>query len=165
MQGAENGHNLFVCRKNVDAASDDERVRLEVVGEFHVGDMVNVFRPGSLVMRTHEGELAAVHTRLFGTVSGMLGVVATLPQGLFAQLARLQAAMVAVVPGWGGFPWLQWRAFTNETRSADPRNFIDGDLIETFLDLKPARQAEVAAKAEMAVEEVVKLVEDMVSLH
>ena len=142
-------------------------MRLEVVGEFHLGEQVNVFRPGSLVMRTHEGDLAAVHaqSRLFGTASGALGVVAPLPKALFAQLARLQTAMVEVVPGWGGFPWLLWRSFRNDCRRADPRNFIDGDLLETFLDLKPARQAEVAAKAQVAVEEIIKLVEDLASLH
>ena len=38
--GAENWYNLFTVRKNSDAATDEERARLEVVGEFHLGDMV-----------------------------------------------------------------------------------------------------------------------------
>jgi DNA damage-binding protein 1 len=45
--GAENWYNLFTVRKNSDAATDEERARLEVVGEFHLGDMV---RSGTQVL-------------------------------------------------------------------------------------------------------------------
>jgi hypothetical protein len=34
--GAENSFNLFTVRKNNDAATDEERGRLEVVGEYHL---------------------------------------------------------------------------------------------------------------------------------
>ncbi len=39
--GAENGGNLFAARKNTDAASDEDRSRMDVAGEFHVGQFVN----------------------------------------------------------------------------------------------------------------------------
>jgi len=45
--GAENSFNLFTLRKNSDAATDEERRRLEVVGEFHLGEFVNRFRHGT----------------------------------------------------------------------------------------------------------------------
>jgi DNA damage-binding protein 1 len=43
--------NLFVVRRNGEAASDEERSRLDVVGEYGLGYFVNRFRHGSLVMR------------------------------------------------------------------------------------------------------------------
>ena len=76
--GAENNFNLFTLRRQSDAATDEERSRLEVVGEYHVGEFVNRFRRGSLVMRLPDQENADVPT-LFGTVSGVIGVLATLP--------------------------------------------------------------------------------------
>ena len=41
----------FQCCKNVDAMDDESRGRLDVKGEFHLGDMVNVIQHGSLVMQ------------------------------------------------------------------------------------------------------------------
>ena len=47
-----------------------------------------------------------------------------------------QDALRKVVKGVGGLDHTEWRAFSNERRTAEgPRGFVDGDLIETFLDL------------------------------
>jgi DNA damage-binding protein 1 len=128
--GAENSHNLIVVRKNGDAATDEERQRLDIVGEFHLGEFVNRFRRGSLVMRLPDSDLAKVPTMLFGTINGVIGVVASLPADQYAFLARLQEALCSTVRGVGGLSWAAWRNFGNELRNADVRNFIDGDLIE-----------------------------------
>ena len=49
--GAEHEYNIFTVRTNNDATSDEEKKRLEVVGVFHVGEFINAFRHGSLVMQ------------------------------------------------------------------------------------------------------------------
>jgi len=57
------------------ATTDEERQQMQEVGQFHLGDMVNVFRHGSLVMQ-HVGE-SSTPTQgcvLFGTVSGAIGL-------------------------------------------------------------------------------------------
>ena len=36
--GAEDSFNLFTVKKNSDAATDEERQKLEIVGEFHLGE-------------------------------------------------------------------------------------------------------------------------------
>lgn len=48
--GAENWNNLYVLRRNVKATSEEVRCRLDTVGQFHLGEMVNKFIPGSLMM-------------------------------------------------------------------------------------------------------------------
>jgi len=47
---------------------------MQSVGQFHLGDMVNVFRHGSLVMQ-HVGETSTPTQGcvLFGTVNGAIG--------------------------------------------------------------------------------------------
>lgn len=87
---AENHCNLFIVRKNVDAETDEERSRLEIAGEFHTGVFVNRIRPGSLVMRMADSELAGAKTLLFGGTDGSLGILASLPPSLHAWLSRLQ---------------------------------------------------------------------------
>lgn len=134
--GAETHYNLFVCQKNADAATDEERARLAVVGEYHLGELVNAFQRGSLVMRSGDSELAQqMKTTLFGTVNGVIGVLATLPKEHFKFLQQVQEAIVKVQPkGVGGLLWSDWRSFHNEQRADQPaKNFVDGDLLECVL--------------------------------
>lgn len=122
--GAENSMNLFVVHKNSDAATDEERGKLELVGEFHLGEFVNRFRHGklifgfllfranvivgSLVMKQPENESANIPTMIFGTVNGVIGVVATLPKELYEFLHKLQSRLTAVIKGVGGFTHEQY---------------------------------------------------------
>ncbi len=69
-----------------------ERVpRGQVVGEFGLGEFVNRFQRGSLVMKLPDTEAARIPTVLFGTVNGAIGVIASLPKERFEFLWRLQA--------------------------------------------------------------------------
>ena len=70
----------------------------QVVGEFGLGEFVNRFQRGSLVMKLPDTEAARIPTVLFGTVNGAIGVVASLPKERFEFLWRLQARPLARVP-------------------------------------------------------------------
>ena len=39
--GAEHTNNLFTVKRAADAATDEERARLDTVGEYHLGEFVN----------------------------------------------------------------------------------------------------------------------------
>ena len=142
--GAENYYNLFTVRKNSDATTDEERARLEVVGEFHLGDMVNAFRHGSLVMRGGEAQ-PATETLIFATVNGAIGVMAVLPKEDFLLLTKVQEALAQVIKGVGGLRHKDWRSFVNERNPGGrpSKGFLDGDLIEAFLDLSREKMEEV----------------------
>lgn len=100
---------------------------------------MNAIRPGALVMRLPDSELSDVPLWLFAGVSGSLGVLASLPRTLFQFLERLQTALRDVINGVGGFDHALWRAFSNQhTPYAPAHGFVDGDLIEQFLDLRCA---------------------------
>jgi len=63
------------------ATTEEERQQLTEVGRFHLGDMVNVFRHGSLVM-DHAAEAVTTPTQgcvLFGTVHGAIGISISQP--------------------------------------------------------------------------------------
>eukprot|EP00899_Mesostigma_viride_P024186 jgi/Mesvir1/4952/Mv04573-RA.2 len=163
--GAENSFNLFTVRKNSDAATDEERSRLEVVGEYHLGEFVNRFRHGSLVMRLPDSEASNVPTVIYGTVSGVIGVIASLPQAQFEFLERLQNCITKHLKGVGGLSHAEWRSFHNDRKTTDAHNFLDGDLIESFLDLKREQQALIADEMKTSLEELHKRVEEMSRLH
>jgi len=157
--GAENSFNLFTVKKNSDAATDEERGRLEIIGEYHLGEFVNRFRHGSLVMKMPEGEGLNLQTLLFGTVNGAIGVVATLPPEEFKFFSGLQENLAKVIKGVGGFDHSAWRAFSNERKIVPARGFIDGDLIEMFLDLSADKMEEAVQGLAVSVEEAIKRIE------
>ena len=163
--GAENSYNLFTVRRNADAGTDEERQRLETVGEFNSGEFINRFRHGSLVMRAPDSEVAASPTLLFGTINGVIGLLANLPREAYEFAHRLQGVLQGVIQGVGGLSHAEWRSFVNERKSASARGFVDGDLIEAFLDLKRGRMEEVARLMGMGVEEVCRRVEELARLH
>ncbi|KAK3419095.1 hypothetical protein EUGRSUZ_H04822 [Eucalyptus grandis] len=163
--GAENNFNLFTVRKNSEGATDEERGRLEVVGEYHLGEFVNRFRHGSLVMRLPDSDVGQIPTIIFGTVNGVIGVIASLPHDQYVFLEKLQSNLRKVIKGVGGLSHEQWRSFYNEKKTVDARNFLDGDLIESFLDLSRGRMDEISKAMVVSVEELCKRVEELTRLH
>jgi DNA damage-binding protein 1 len=70
-----------------------------------------------------------------------------------------------VIKGVGGFSHEQWRSFNNERKTTDARNFLDGDLIEQFLDLRREKMEDVAKKMDTTVEDLSKRIEELQRLH
>ncbi|CAN8246204.1 unnamed protein product [Cochlearia groenlandica] len=163
--GAENNFNLLTVKKNSEGATDEERGRLEVTGEYHLGEFVNRFCHGSLVMRLPDSEIGQIPTVIFGTVNGVIGVIASLPQEQYAFLDKLQTSLRKVIKGVGGLSHEQWRSFNNEKRTAEARNFLDGDLIESFLDLSRNKMEDVSKTMNVQVEELCRRVEELTRLH
>lgn len=67
-------HILFYLFSTL--TSDEARHQLQEIGQFHLGDLVNVFRHGSLVMQHFTDTYVSVQGGiLYGTCSGALGNV------------------------------------------------------------------------------------------
>ncbi len=50
--GAESWNNIYTLKYNANAEEEEIKCRLDTIGEFHLGEMVNKFMPGSLNMTT-----------------------------------------------------------------------------------------------------------------
>ena len=77
----------------------------------------------------------------------------------------LQACLRKVVHGVGGLDHFEWRHFNNQRQKKPPRGFVDGDLIEQYLDLDHQTMQQVATMMGDTVEDLSKTVEDMARLH
>nr|CAD7197866.1 unnamed protein product [Timema douglasi] len=143
--GAENSANLFICQKDSAATTDEERQQMQEVGQFHLGDMVNVFRHGSLVMQ-HIGETSTPTQGcvLFGTVSGAIGLVTQIPADFYEFLHELEEKLTHVIKSVGKIDHSAWRSFHTDIKTEPSEGFIDGDLVESFLDLSHDKMKEVA---------------------
>lgn len=107
-------------------------------------------------------------------MSGVVGAILTLTEDNYVVLNQLQSAMTKVVKGIGGFSHDEWRSFTNGRRSSPASNFIDGDLVESYLDMGREQQEETLrhmtvdprdGNKSWTVEDVVHRVEEMQRLH
>lgn len=168
------------------------------VGQIHVGDMINVFSHGSLVMQ-NLGDTTTPHTGsvLYGTVHGAIGnllvdvfffierlpsshfsnsgLVTQLPQEFYEFLKDIQRRLCHTIKSVGKIEHDYWRSFHNERKTEPMEGFIDGDLIESFLDLSRPKMAEVVQglqisdgsgmKTDAKVEDLIKVVEDLTRIH
>lgn len=73
----------------------------------------------------------------------------------------MQENLTKVIKGVGGFSHSEWRSFSNERKTVESRNFLDGDLIESFLDLKADKMSEVVKGLDVTVEELCKRIETL----
>lgn len=175
--GAENSQNLFVCQKDSAATTDEERMQMQEVGRYHLGDMVNVFRHGSLVMQgiTDSISVKTTGSVLFGTVQGAIGLVCQLEPDLYQYLLELQRRMSSVLRPLGCLQHDNWRSYRSERRCEPLDGFIDGDLVESFLDLDQALMTEVVkgmqikdssgSSPHLTVDDVIKTVEELTRIH
>ena len=79
---------------------------------------------------------------------------------------RLQSAIATRVHSPGNIPFNKFRAFRIEVREAEePYRFVDGELVEKFLDVNPELQEEIVEGLGVEVEEVRAMVEGLRHLH
>uniref|UniRef100_A0A8C0FF54 DNA damage-binding protein 1 n=1 Tax=Bubo bubo TaxID=30461 RepID=A0A8C0FF54_BUBBB len=182
--GAENAFNLFVCQKDSAATTDEERQHLQEVGLSHLGEFVNVFCHGSLVMQNlGETSTPTQGSVLFGTVNGMIGLVTSLSESWYNLLLDMQNRLNKVIKSVGKiehslYPFAgAWasQSFHTERKTEPATGFIDGDLIESFLDISRPKMQEVVAnlqiddgsgmKREATVDDLIKIVEELTRIH
>ncbi|XP_027838000.2 DNA damage-binding protein 1-like isoform X1 [Aphis gossypii] len=179
--GAENDKNLFIIHKDSTLASDEDRHQLQEIGQFHLGDQVNVFRHGSLVMQHFTDTYVSLQGGiLYGTCSGALGLVTQLTPKMYDFLSDLEGSLATVVKGVGKIKHRLWRSYHTELRNEPAQSFVDGDLIESFLNLSTNNKLEVVnalqgsydhdfmkipEKTKLTLDDVNKLVEDLTRIY
>jgi DNA damage-binding protein 1 len=76
--------------------------------------------------------------------------------------SRLQEFIYAL----GGISFDSWRAFRNEVREAEsPFRFVDGEMVEMFLDLDEGRQELVCEGLGPSVEDMRNMIEELRRIH
>ena len=79
---------------------------------------------------------------------------------------RLQTRMADIIKTLGLLDFNTYRSFKNaERETAEPFRFVDGELIERFLDISEDDQREVCKGLGPSVENVRGLVEELKRMH
>jgi len=102
---------------------------------------------------------------VFGSIDGAVGVLISIPYARYDVLQKLEKSLRKFVQGLGGLDHANWRQFKNQMEAKPAVGFLDGDLIETFLNLTAEQQQKVADDMKIDTESLVKIVEEMSRLH
>ncbi|KAK4539382.1 hypothetical protein LTR36_010983 [Oleoguttula mirabilis] len=159
--------NLVVLQHDINGYSADDRRRLKPVSEMLLGEMVNRIR----AIDVRPTANAVVIPRAFlATVEGSIYLFALIAPGKQDLLMRLQTILAARVKVLGHVPFNKWRGFRSQVRDMGeegPMRFVDGEVIEAFLEADEGVQEEVCRElgGGVEVEEVRAMVEGLRRIH
>ncbi|KAG9672860.1 DNA damage-binding protein 1, partial [Aureobasidium melanogenum] len=155
--------NLLVLNQDTNGFSEEDKRRLRVLSDMQLGEMVNRIRhidiqptPNAIV----------IPSAFLATVEGAIYLFATIAPQHQDTLMRLQENMAEKVSSPGNVPFNRYRAYKTTVReSEEPNRFVDGELIERFLDCDEQLQEEIVQGLSVDVEEVRSIVEALRRLH
>ncbi|KAI5843023.1 mono-functional DNA-alkylating methyl methanesulfonate N-term-domain-containing protein [Morchella snyderi] len=162
--------NMSIWRRDVNGVTDEDRKRLQLVGEIRIGEMVNRIRkvdgsvlPGSVVQPK----------AYCATVDGSIYLLGEIDSEYLDLLMQLQSNMAKVISGVGDLDFNKFRAYWSPSRSSEePFRFVDGDFIERFLELTDADAERVVDGVgkktdglSKGVDEIRSIVESLRRLH
>ncbi|KAK3687711.1 mono-functional DNA-alkylating methyl methanesulfonate N-term-domain-containing protein [Podospora appendiculata] len=160
---ADSQGNLMVLRRNPKGVTLEDQRRLEITSEMNLGEQVNKIR--KISVETSPGAMI-VPKAFLGTVEGgiyMFGTIATHAQDL---LLRFQAKLANTIKTAGDIEFKTYRSFRNKEREGDgPFRFLDGELLERFLDVDEATQTEICRGLGPSVEDMRNMVEELRRMH
>ncbi|KAK8106027.1 CPSF A subunit region [Apiospora kogelbergensis] len=155
--------NLMVLRRDSSGVTEEDKKSMKVTSEFNLGDMVNKIRK----VTVDASENAIVVPRAFlGTVEGGIYLFGTMTDSTLDLLRRLQNNLIASIETVGDLEFNGFRSFRNEQREeTEPYRYIDGELIERFLDADEEIQEKLVEGLGPDVESMRNLVEELKRLH
>lgn len=157
--------NLVVLQHEKTSYSEEDQRRLRVTSEMLLGEMVNRIR--RIDVKPSPG--AVIIPRAFlATVEGSIYMFALIAPGKQDLLMRMQTKMASMVQSPGHVPFEKYRGFKTNVRdmgTEGPVRFVDGTMIERFLDCDEAAQLEIIEELEIGLEEAKAMVESLRRTH
>ncbi|KAK6828058.1 hypothetical protein PG987_011399 [Apiospora arundinis] len=155
--------NLMVLRRDSSGVTEEDKKSMKITSEFSLGDMVNKIRK----VTVDASEKAIVVPRAFlGTVEGGIYLFGTMTESTLDLLRRLQNNLIERIETVGNLQFNGFRSFRNEQREeAEPYRYIDGELIERFLDADEETQEGLVKGLGPDVESMRNMVEELKRLH
>ena len=77
----------------------------------------------------------------------------------------MQANLACIIEGVGGLSHSEWRTFNHETNASDASGFIDGDFIESYLELSTDQKLRVVEGLDVTVDHLNSTILELTRLH
>lgn len=153
--GATEKLEIITIRR--ESGTGAEESRLLLVGQYQIGDRVNLFCHGSLVSVSDVSRISMI---TFSTNSGGIGLIASLPEDQFQFMGQLQTRLWQSING----NEEEWRLNYCKIEPADGSKFLDGDLIKAFLDWDISRKELISQQMKLSVEEIENTIREVTRL-
>lgn len=176
--------NLMVLRRNPDGPTLDDQRRMETISEMNLGEMVNCIRKvavetsssAMIVPQAFLGTVSHVPPFLdknqthkiltFSQVEGSIYLFGTVAPHAQDLLMRFQSRLADRIRTPGDIPLDKYRSFRNAEREGEgPFRFLDGEVLERFLDMDEVTQQEVCHGLGPGVEDLRNVVEELKRMH
>ncbi|ROW09833.1 hypothetical protein VMCG_02521 [Cytospora schulzeri] len=155
--------NLMVLRRNPDGPTLEDQRRMEMTSEMNLGEMVNSVRKVS-VETTPSAMIAP--KAFIGTVEGSIYLFGTVAPHAQDLLMRFQSRLADRIRTPGDIKFEKYRSFRNAEREGDgPFRFLDGELLERYLDMDEETQQEICQGLGPSVEDLRNMVEELKRMH
>ncbi|KAF3312430.1 DNA damage-binding protein 1 [Orbilia oligospora] len=168
---ADSDGNLVLLRRESTGATDEDTRRMRPLSEIRLGEMVNCIRRVNDPIT--QGYVVQPKAYL-GTVDGGLFMLGLIHPDYFDILMKCQVNMAKVIKGIGDLDFNRYRAYnTKGIQPEEPFRFVDGELVEKFLDLDEDAMRMVIdgandddnSQIECTVGEMKNIVETLKRLH
>lgn len=151
--------NLMVLERDTKSEFAEDRRRLRITSEMLLGEMVNKIRRISIPVTA---DSIVVPRAFVATVEGSIYLFGLISKDKQNLLMELQSKLAKEVKALGNIHFMKYRGFRNQVREEEePNRFVDGELVECFLDLAADRQGAVAEGLGMDVEGIRTIVEGL----
>ncbi|KAH8678775.1 binding protein [Tricladium varicosporioides] len=155
--------NLIVLRRNSEGLTLEDKKMLDVTSEINLGEMVNKIQP--IDVEPSPGAMV-VPKAFLATTEGSIYLFSTILPASQELLINLQNRMAVMITTLGDLNFNDYRSFKNSVREAsEPFRFVDGELLERFLDVDEEVQEEICRGLGPSVEDVRGVVEELKRLH
>ncbi|KPM40028.1 DNA damage-binding protein 1b [Neonectria ditissima] len=125
--------NIIVLQRNANALTEQDRSRLEVTSEINIGEQINRIR--KLHVAVNEDSIVSPRAFLAST-EGSLYLYGDISPQYQDLLMTFQSRLEPHIRASGNIEFSVWRAFRNEVKESEgPYRFIDGEMVERFLDM------------------------------
>ncbi|KAF1757786.1 hypothetical protein GCK72_014242 [Caenorhabditis remanei] len=173
--GGEAHLNLFTVEVDKSRPiTDDGRYVLEPTGYYYLGELPRVMVRSSLVAQPDDCSIQYSQPIMFGTNQGSIGMVVQIDDKWKKFLIAVEKAIADSVKNCMHIEHTTYRSFIFQKRLESPTGFIDGDLVESILDMD--RSAAIAILYKVSDKgwdaslprdpiEILKVIEDLARMH
>ncbi|KAF7886303.1 hypothetical protein EAF00_010406 [Botryotinia globosa] len=173
--------NIILLKRNREGVTREDKSRMEVTCEMNLGEMVN--RVKRINVETSKDALL-IPRAFLGTTEGSIYLFSLIPPQNQDLLMRLQTRLASLPSASslkgpsdstsphqielspGNLDFNKYRSYISATReTSEPFRFVDGELIERYLDLESEVQELVAEGLGVKAEDLRGVVEGLRRLH
>ena len=141
--------NIISLKRNLEPVKENDEIKLERIAYYNYGERINsmiltkiknkdLYRLSSDYKKDDIDNLDEkndeVQIVFFSTLEGSIGQIIQINEDIFNFLKALQDLLIKKVENIGNFSYDKWKNYNDEIISKESKGFIEGDIIEKFLN-------------------------------